>query len=117
MEKKKAKVTFKTLFDKPELNPPPPVKPCVLHFYSRRFYHSRIKGHVAERWAEVSRLPNPPKEIKVRNAVTKERWDAETPAFRAEVLEAIAAEHNAAVEAYQVATSGEAPTTPAEYDT
>ncbi|KAJ7475543.1 hypothetical protein B0H11DRAFT_2235253 [Mycena galericulata] len=111
-KKKEKKMSFKKLFDKPALDPPTPVKPRVLHYYSRKFYHERIKDRVTARWAAASRLPKPPHPITVRNTVTKECWLGETEPFKKEVLEAIKNEHKAAQEAYTLATSGEVPTTP-----
>lgn len=116
VEKKQSKVSFKKLFDKAELDPPAPVKPRILHFYSRRFYHERVKGRVTARWQTASQLSSPPKVIALRNMVTKECWQGETDAFKAEVEAALENEHKAAVEAYSVATSGETPTTAVEYD-
>jgi hypothetical protein len=116
VEKTKGKVSFKTLFDKPELEPPAPVKPCILHFYSHRYYQTHVKERVTARWTAMSQLPDPPKEITVRNAVTKECWLAEPEAFRAEVEAALENEHKTALEAYTTATSGEAPMTPEEYN-
>jgi hypothetical protein len=92
------------------------VKPRIFHFYSRRFYQERVKPRVTARWAALSRLENPPKEITVRNAVTKECWASESDAFKAEVEAALESEHKAAMDAYAVATSGEAPTTAEEYN-
>ncbi|KAJ6458522.1 hypothetical protein C8R45DRAFT_1110053 [Mycena sanguinolenta] len=80
--------TFKQLFDKTELEPPAPVKSRVLHFYSRHFYDDRIKLRVLTRWAALSRLSKPPALITVRNAVTKEAWEAESQEFRDEVIAA-----------------------------
>ncbi|KAJ7504116.1 hypothetical protein B0H11DRAFT_2221563 [Mycena galericulata] len=118
VERKKKKVSFKALFDKPELDPPAPVKPRTLHFYSRRFYHARIKSRVTARWAAVQLLglEKPPKEITVRNAVTKECWEGETDEFKTEVEESLKAEHQVAMDAYSVATSGEAPSSAEEYN-
>jgi hypothetical protein len=64
----------------------------------------------------VSKLANPPKEITIRNQVTKECWDAEDPSFQEEVEAALQNEHKAAKKAYMTATLGEAPTTAEEYD-
>ncbi|KAJ7204882.1 hypothetical protein B0H12DRAFT_1243557 [Mycena haematopus] len=118
VEGKKKKVTFKTLFDKPELKPPAPVKPRILHFYSRRFYNERVKDCVTARWAAASRLPSHerPKEITIRAAVTKECWAAESDDFKREVELSLEKEHAAAMEAYECAISGDAPTKPQEYD-
>ncbi|KAJ7707028.1 hypothetical protein B0H14DRAFT_3525879 [Mycena olivaceomarginata] len=116
VEGKKKRVSFKTLFDKPELNPPAPAKPRVIHFYSRRFYHERVKDRVTAHWAALGHLENRPKEITVRNAVTKECWEAEPEAFKEEVRAALESEHQAAKDVYVIATSGETPKTPGEYD-
>ncbi|KAJ7446062.1 hypothetical protein FB451DRAFT_1412422 [Mycena latifolia] len=116
VEKKAKKVTFKQLFNKPELELPAPVKPRELHYYSRRFYTERIKDRVAARWGAVSRRPNPPAIIKIRNQVTKEAWNGESEPFKAEVRAAIEQEHKVATEAYSLVVSGAAPTTAAEYD-
>jgi hypothetical protein len=110
------KVSFKALFDKPELDPPTSKKLRVVHFYSRRFYHERIKDRVTAHWAAVSKLPNPPKEITVRNRVTRECWEVEDRSFQEEVEAALESEHKAAQKAYTTATSGEAPTMPEDYD-
>ncbi|KAJ7429451.1 hypothetical protein B0H11DRAFT_2265630 [Mycena galericulata] len=117
LEKRKAKkVTFKVLFDKPALEPPAPVKPRTLHYYSRKFYDERIKPLFTARWGTVSRRPDPPAVIKVRNAATKEAWEAETAAFKKEVILAIDNEHKIAKEAYSMAVSGAIPTTAEEYN-
>ncbi|KAJ7029961.1 hypothetical protein C8F04DRAFT_1187135 [Mycena alexandri] len=116
VEKKMKPKNFKQLFNKPELAPPAPVKPRELHWYSHHFYTERIRPRVEARWAAVSRRPNPPAIIKVRNAVTKEAWLSETEEFKAEVRSALDAAHSVALEAYGMATSGEVPTTPHEYD-
>ncbi|KAJ7456315.1 hypothetical protein B0H11DRAFT_2244232 [Mycena galericulata] len=117
VDKKTKTLGFKELFNKPALNPPAPVKPRVLHFYSRRFYGERIKDRVTARWAAVSRLPNPPQPITVRNKVTKEAWLAETAAFKKETEDAMENEHKAALAAYTQAVSGETPNTPEGYNT
>jgi predicted solute-binding protein len=92
------------------------VKPRVLHFFSTRFYDELIKDRVTTRWAAVSRLPDPPALITIRSQVTQEVWRAQTDAFRSEVVAALETQHKAASEAYAMATSGEAPKTPEEYD-
>ncbi|KAJ7078759.1 hypothetical protein C8R43DRAFT_1143352 [Mycena crocata] len=115
-QKKQKVLPFTKLFDSRALEPPEPEKPRAINFYSRRFYEERVSARVNARWAVVSRQPDPPKFITVVNTVTKETWLSETPAFRAEVEAALEAEHAAAMEAYSIAISGEAPTTPDEYN-
>ncbi|KAJ7446039.1 hypothetical protein B0H11DRAFT_1930380 [Mycena galericulata] len=112
----KKPVTFKKLFDQSALEPPAPVKPRTLHYYSRRFYHERVKARVTARWAAVSKLAKPPAMITVRNQCTKEAWNKETPQFQAEVIEAIKAEHKIAQEAYSTAVSGDVPTNAEGYN-
>ncbi|KAJ7823359.1 hypothetical protein B0H13DRAFT_1919665 [Mycena leptocephala] len=116
VEKKQKKVTFTQVFDNSGMDPPAPVKPRVLHWYSRHFWHERVKERFNARWAAVSRRQNPPALITVWNTVTKEAWHSETDAFKEEVLAAIDKNHKIAMEAYAVATSGDAPTTPQEYN-
>ncbi|KAJ7026918.1 hypothetical protein C8F04DRAFT_1267515 [Mycena alexandri] len=113
--KKTQKMSFTKLFDKPELEPPTPVKMRTLHYYSRHFYTERIKARVAARWQALSRLPNPPKMITVRTKVTKEAWLAETQEFRDEVTLALEKEYATAQKAYQIAVAEEAPTTAEEF--
>ncbi|KAJ7088020.1 hypothetical protein B0H15DRAFT_801079 [Mycena belliarum] len=108
-------VSFKTLFDKPELDPPAPTRARAQHFYSRRYYEERIKPRFEARWAVVSKQPNPPAAIVVQNRVTREAWAAESPAFKAEVKAAMETEFQAAMKAHEVVVSGEAPQTPQEH--
>jgi hypothetical protein len=65
VEKPQAKVTFKVLFDKPELDPPKAVRPHVLHYYSRRFYQQHVQAQAKAEWARVSGQTGAPKEITV----------------------------------------------------
>ncbi|KAJ6489290.1 hypothetical protein C8R47DRAFT_1215640 [Mycena vitilis] len=99
-KKKKKKVTFRAIFDKPELDPPQP----------------RIKPLFTTRWAAASRLPNAPKPVTLRNKVTKEAWAAEPEELKQEVLAAREADDKAAREAYAIAVSGEVPATAEEYN-
>ncbi|KAJ6557768.1 hypothetical protein B0H19DRAFT_1070382 [Mycena capillaripes] len=114
--KKKKTVSFRKIFNKPELDPPAPVKTCILHYYSRHFYKEHIKSCFATRWATASRLPEPPAIVTLRNQVTKEQWDAEPEEFKAEVIAAREAEHKRAMDVYAMAVSGEVPTMPEEYN-
>ncbi|KAK7057359.1 hypothetical protein R3P38DRAFT_2759626 [Favolaschia claudopus] len=113
---KKTKAGFKQIFDKKEMEPPAPVKPRVLAFYSHHFYHERIEPRVKVRWAAASRLDKPPALITLRNAVTKECWLAETEAFRADVIQSLEKEHEAALEGYKIALAKDAPSTAEEYN-
>ncbi|KAJ7354690.1 hypothetical protein DFH08DRAFT_804560 [Mycena albidolilacea] len=114
--KKPKQVMFRQIFDKPELDPPAPVKVCTLHYFSRHFYHEKIKPRVLTRWAAVSCTANLLVLVTVCNAVTREVWLAQTLAFREEVLAAIEREHKTALEAYALAVAAEAPSTPEQYD-
>ncbi|KAJ7847177.1 hypothetical protein B0H13DRAFT_1447067, partial [Mycena leptocephala] len=57
-------------------------------------------------------LPAP---ITVQNQVTKEAWDAESEPFKNEILASLENEHKAAIEAYEIAVSGEEPKTPEDF--
>ncbi|KAJ6593076.1 hypothetical protein B0H19DRAFT_1245892 [Mycena capillaripes] len=116
IKKKPQKLSFREVFDKPELNPEPPVKTHLLHYYSHHFYDERIKPRFVARWAVMSRLEEPPAAVYLRNLVTRECWDGETEAFKAEVLVACETDHKRARDAYEIALSGEIPATPEEYN-
>jgi hypothetical protein len=92
------------------------VKTRILHYYSQHFYEERIKPRFTRRWAAVSRLPNPPAPLALRNLVTREAWAGETEGFKAEVKAAREDEHQRAKEAYAIAVSAEVPATAEEYD-
>jgi hypothetical protein len=72
VEKTMGKVSFKTFFNKPELEPPASVKPRILHFYSSPYYQTHIKECITAQWTAMLQLLDPPQEITVQNAVTKE---------------------------------------------
>ncbi|KAJ7121766.1 hypothetical protein C8R43DRAFT_959544 [Mycena crocata] len=116
VSKKQKPITFKKIFNAPAMEPPAPVKPRVLHYYSRRFYNERVSGRVAARWATVARQPNHPAIIRVRHDVTRECWESETEAFRQDVIGALEAEHKAALEAYSIALASDSPKTAQEFD-
>ncbi|KAF8157473.1 hypothetical protein K438DRAFT_1986598 [Mycena galopus ATCC 62051] len=109
--------TFKQLFDQRALEPPKPTRPRVLQFYSGLFYHERIKPRVDARWIEICRLKleKPPALVKVRNIVTKEAWDSETPEFQRDVLASLAKQHESAQEAHKIALAKDVPLSAEEY--
>ncbi|KAJ6479822.1 hypothetical protein C8R45DRAFT_1101270 [Mycena sanguinolenta] len=86
--------------------PPKPQRPCMVHFYLRKFYDERVKPHVEDllaalaRWAELAGEAAPRK-IDVIARVTAERWEAETAAFKAECRVAMEREYEAAVKAWE----------------
>ncbi|KAJ6463764.1 hypothetical protein C8R47DRAFT_1079759 [Mycena vitilis] len=116
VEKKTKKVTFREVFDKPELDPPAPVKARTINFYSRRYYHERVAPTVTARWEAAKRLPNPPKLVTLRGAVTRELYAGESPAFKAEMQSSIEREHKAATDAYAMAMAADVPTTAEQFD-
>jgi hypothetical protein len=110
---KKAKIpTFKEIFDHGELGPVRPARPRIVNFYLNRCYEERIKARFEAKWALVKDRPMAPASITVQNEVIREAWRAETPAFKAEIVEALEKEHQANLDAYEVAMSGDPPTTP-----
>ncbi|KAJ7285545.1 hypothetical protein C8J57DRAFT_1496286 [Mycena rebaudengoi] len=94
-KKKKHQGSFKQLFDRMELEPPAPIHPRILHYYSWRY------------WEDF---------ITVRNLVTVEAWRGEIEPFKAEVAAALELEHSMAWAAYESVISGEALTTPEGFD-
>ncbi|KAJ7042311.1 hypothetical protein C8F04DRAFT_1252282 [Mycena alexandri] len=113
--KKNKPTNFKTVFNQKSLDPPAPVRARITDFYSRRCYSERIKPRFEARWAVVSKQDPCPAAVMVRNAVTKEDWEAESIPFQDEMKAALEAEHAAALAAYKSVVRGEAPTTPEEY--
>jgi hypothetical protein len=110
---KNSQVTmFKKMFDKVELDPPAPTRPCAPHFYSTHYYAKQIKPRFNAKWAAVLKLAQPPPKITVQNQVIKEAWEVESDEFKAEVMAALDSEHKVALEAHTTAVTGEIPTTP-----
>ncbi|KAJ7730544.1 hypothetical protein B0H16DRAFT_1469517 [Mycena metata] len=99
-QKKKKQMPFTKLFNKPDLNPPAPVKPRALHFYSRHYYVEHIKPCIDAWLAAMSCLgaANTPK-------VTWEAWLVETPEFCQEMLLSLEKQSDIAAQAYK--TNGE----------
>ncbi|KAF8166426.1 hypothetical protein K438DRAFT_1775110 [Mycena galopus ATCC 62051] len=101
VHKKNEKIkTFRQLFDKRELDPPAPVRPRILHFYSNHFYHERIKPCGVARWQALLRQTHskPPVLVQVQTQLALEK------------------EHMAVQEAYTIAMAKEAPATAEEYN-
>ncbi|KAJ7038477.1 hypothetical protein C8F04DRAFT_1256082 [Mycena alexandri] len=95
--------------------PPAPTRARITDFYSRRCYAERIKPRFEARWAVVSKQDPTLAAVVVRNAVTKEAWEAESVPFKEEMRAALEAEHAAALAAYETVVKGDAPATPEEY--
>ncbi|KAJ7761477.1 hypothetical protein B0H14DRAFT_3510963 [Mycena olivaceomarginata] len=116
---KKTAMTFRQLFDKKELDPPPPVRTRVYNFYSSRFYAERIKPRFEEKWATQLRLCPPGEKrrarISVQNEAIKEAWLAESEAFKNEVVEALNKEYDAKVEAHKTVVESETLATPESF--
>lgn len=112
-------MTFRQLFDKKELDPPPPVRARVYNFYSSRFYAERIKPRFEEKWATQLRLCPPGEKrrarISVQNEAIKEAWLAESEAFKSEVVEALNKEYDAKVEAHKTVVESETLATPESF--
>ncbi|KAJ7786776.1 hypothetical protein B0H14DRAFT_2630158 [Mycena olivaceomarginata] len=83
----------------------------ALHTYFGVDLWSRLKASESR----VAATLHPPALVTVRNAVTREVWLAQTPAFKEEVLAAIKLEHQTALKAYSLAMAAEAPSTAEQY--
>ncbi|KAJ7306866.1 hypothetical protein DFH08DRAFT_975891 [Mycena albidolilacea] len=117
------KSAFKDLFTG-VLNgaPPKPQRGRILHFYSRKYYATRIRQRVDERVeslkrrarfagetvAEAERMP-----IDVVAKVTSEVWAEETPAFQRECEVAMEEEYQKVVKAWEMSLA-DSPTRTAE---
>ncbi|KAJ7722491.1 hypothetical protein DFH07DRAFT_971923 [Mycena maculata] len=87
-------------------------------FYSTKFYHEQIKDDFEARFAaekrKAARNGDPaPTELKIRRIVTSEVWDAETPAMRAEVKEALERDYKKRLKAWEESLA-DSPTRTAE---
>ncbi|KAJ7028994.1 hypothetical protein C8F04DRAFT_1265389 [Mycena alexandri] len=86
--------------------PPKPTRPQIGHYYSRKFYDSRVKTRADARIASLKRravhegLPEP-KVIDIISKVTKEVWEEETPEFRKECELALEREYTESMKAWE----------------
>ncbi|KAL1658092.1 hypothetical protein GGF50DRAFT_67968, partial [Schizophyllum commune] len=109
-----------------------PISLRITQFYSRRYYHERIKATFEQRFAaDVAKweqkkataeaLGQPftekrPAALAVRNKVTNEQWAKETEEFREMVTRMHAEEMEKQRAAARVLLNNDIPTTPQEYD-
>ncbi|KAJ7350498.1 hypothetical protein DFH08DRAFT_806552 [Mycena albidolilacea] len=91
--------------------PPKPQRGRIIHFYSRKFYETRVKEHVEKR------LEKSPAEgessIKLVAKVTSERWEQESPDFKRECETAMEREYQQALKGWE-ASLADSPTRTAE---
>ncbi|KAJ6549006.1 hypothetical protein B0H19DRAFT_1265778 [Mycena capillaripes] len=114
------KVAFKELFTGVlDGTPAKPQRGRLIHFYSRKYYETRIKPVVQERMEALKRRAEftgetMPKNIDVISKVTSEMWEGEVPSFKHECELAAEREYQQQLVAWQ-ATQPDAPTrTPEE---
>ncbi|KAJ6447364.1 hypothetical protein C8R47DRAFT_1231465 [Mycena vitilis] len=86
--------------------PPKPQRGRIEHFYSRKFYETRVKPTVDERLAQMKRVAlrtgkPPPEAIDIISKVTAEVWEGETPSFKTECEAAFEREHQIAVRGWE----------------
>jgi hypothetical protein len=98
--------------------PPKPQRGRMAHFYSRKFYDTRIKEEVEERLASLTRHAEreggpPPKRIDVIAKVTAECWDRETPEFQRDCELALEREYQQVLKGWEASLS-DSPTRTAE---
>ncbi|KAJ7702937.1 hypothetical protein B0H16DRAFT_1748003 [Mycena metata] len=99
--------------------PPKPTRAQIGHYYSRKFYDSRVKPRADARIAALKRrallegLPEP-KVIDIISKVTKEVWEEETPEFRKECELALEREYTENVKAWEQSLADSPTRTPDE---
>lgn len=98
--------------------PPKPQRGRITHFYSRKYYDSRIKPRVEARLASLKRRAELtggelPKTIDIVAKVTAEMWEDESPAFKRECEVALEKEYQQAMQAWE-ASLADSPTRTAE---
>ncbi|KAJ7460127.1 hypothetical protein B0H11DRAFT_1691506, partial [Mycena galericulata] len=99
--------------------PPKPQRPKIVNFFSRKFYDTLVKSRFDDRMASLTRRKartgeEVPAEIQVRNAVTKEVWDEQTFAFRADVELSMEREHEVAMVGWKASLADSPTRTPQE---
>ncbi|KAJ7772153.1 hypothetical protein B0H14DRAFT_3164805 [Mycena olivaceomarginata] len=101
------KTAFKELFTGVlDGTPPKPQRGRISHYYSRKFYETRVKDRVKQRVvslkkrAELAGEPVP-QTIDVVAKVTAEVWDEESPEFQRECELAMEREYQATVRAWE----------------
>ncbi|KAK7050158.1 hypothetical protein R3P38DRAFT_3173224 [Favolaschia claudopus] len=117
---KSEKQAFKEIFTGVlDGSPAKPHRGRLIHFYSRKYYETRVKHQVEERLEALERVAArtgeaKPKHIDVISKVTAESWEAESPAFKHECEVAFAKEHEQAVKAWKAALPDSPTRTPEE---
>ncbi|KAJ7058603.1 hypothetical protein C8F01DRAFT_1304260 [Mycena amicta] len=99
--------------------PPKPQRGRTIHFYSRKYYETRIKHLVEEQLESFKRRAEldgqeMPKPIDVISKMTAEAWLAETAAFRDEVELAAEREYQQTVKAWEASLADSPTRTPEE---
>ncbi|KAJ6451146.1 hypothetical protein C8R45DRAFT_1113690 [Mycena sanguinolenta] len=118
---KSDKAAFKELFAGVlDYAQPKPQRGQLRHFYSRRYFDSRVKLRYEERMAALKRRAGHtgekvPAPLALQNQVTKEVWDDETPAFQEEVKVAWEREYQTVLKAWQASLSDGPARTPEEF--
>ncbi|KAF7357239.1 hypothetical protein MSAN_01318900 [Mycena sanguinolenta] len=117
---KSDQASFKELFQGGlDGTPLKPQRGRINHFYSRKFYDTRIKPHVEERMEGLQSRAQlsgeaPPQLIDVVAKVTAERWEQETPEFRRECELSLDREHQQALAAWEASLADSPTETPEE---
>ncbi|KAJ6556066.1 hypothetical protein B0H19DRAFT_1376963 [Mycena capillaripes] len=114
------KTAFKDLFTGVlDGAPPKPQRGRIEHFYSRKFYKTRVKSRVEarlealKRRAEVNGKPAP-EAIDIVAKVTAEVWEEESPEFRKECEIAMEREHKIAIKGWEESLADSPTRTPEE---
>ncbi|KAL1658132.1 hypothetical protein GGF50DRAFT_67863, partial [Schizophyllum commune] len=109
-----------------------PVAIRITQFYSRLFYHERIKPAFERRWVaachawrarkETAALKGQtfdekaPSAVAVRNRITNELWERESPQFKDNVIKRHAEERERQRDAARALLTNDVPTTPQEFN-
>ncbi|KAJ7888647.1 hypothetical protein B0H14DRAFT_3714875 [Mycena olivaceomarginata] len=117
---KSDKTAFKEMFTGAlDGAPPKPQRGRPIHFYSRKYYDTRIKSRVEERLESLKRRAERdgngmPQTIDVISKVTAEMYNEESPVFREEIELAAEREYQQAVKAWEVSLADSPTRTPEE---
>jgi hypothetical protein len=99
--------------------PPKPQRGRPIHFYSRKYYDTQIKGRLEAQLESLKRCADldggpMPKTIDVISKVTAEMYAGESPAFRDEIELAAEREYQQSVKAWEALLADSPTRTPEE---
>lgn len=117
---KEDKAAFGDLFGQLDGVRKPPRRPTLQHYYSTKWYSTRIKERFKERMEKMKRATFSGEDVHavmIRNEVTQECWEDESEQFRMETERQRDKEHEIKLKAWRESGADCPSRTPEEYST